>query len=393
MVVESAIGASADDQASLVRFLHYVNQWDLRGIIADDPAAVTRHLAAYQQVRAGLAAAEDGYPTAGELQARVVAGGADPGVRLIVDLLRAQPERPLWFLRWSPSTGPSSLRRALDRLAAEDSGERYRRLLGNLSIVGAGDDLGQHRQSLGLHIDTTGLQVAGAAALAAAPGFVLERDVRAGGNPLGALYPVWANERASFTFLHLLDNGLGQPHEPRWMSWGGRFVPDDSGLTSAWVAAPDAPTGMAISGAATVAGFATHIQNDFSNRLARGLGSGARSNRAPVTVMVTQPGSAGKSAACGPLWLDVTPGLTVTLDASGSGDPDGDLTEPRWSIDAGASSFQGLVELSDGSGSVINARIPEDFPERQSLHILLALTDDGQPALTSYCRIILTRPR
>jgi hypothetical protein len=51
------------------------------------------------------------------------------------------------------------------------------------------------------------------------------------------------------------------------------------------------------------------------------------------------------------------------------------------------------VDLSASQGNTITARAPESFPERQSFHILLAITDDGQPALTRYRRIILTRPR
>ena len=35
VLVETGIGGDRDDQASLVRFLMYSNEWDVEGIIAD----------------------------------------------------------------------------------------------------------------------------------------------------------------------------------------------------------------------------------------------------------------------------------------------------------------------------------------------------------------------
>src|SRR5262245_51358399 len=39
VLIETDIGGDADDQASLVRFLLYANEWDVEGIIADRDAA------------------------------------------------------------------------------------------------------------------------------------------------------------------------------------------------------------------------------------------------------------------------------------------------------------------------------------------------------------------
>lgn len=39
VIVETDIGGDADDQASLVRFLLYCNEWDVEAIIADRSAA------------------------------------------------------------------------------------------------------------------------------------------------------------------------------------------------------------------------------------------------------------------------------------------------------------------------------------------------------------------
>jgi len=62
---------------------------------------------------------------------------------------------------------------------------------------------------------------------ATAGGFDLERDVRDGHDPLGALYPtnttIPQKEGDTPEFLYLLPNGLGDPEEPAWGSWAGRF--------------------------------------------------------------------------------------------------------------------------------------------------------------------------
>src|SRR5436309_2113946 len=106
VLVETDVGGDADDQASLVRFLLYSNEWDVEGIIADrnaltfDKDPVRDHLGlpakdgyelalaylrAYGEVRPNLARHAKNYPTAEELRKRTVPGhnDTDDGVRLI----------------------------------------------------------------------------------------------------------------------------------------------------------------------------------------------------------------------------------------------------------------------------------------------------------------------
>lgn len=386
VLVESAAGR--DELAALTRFLTHAHQWEVEGLVFGDRAVVRPLLEAYRAMLPPLRADEASYPDADRLLARTLDGEAAVG--LVLAALRAG--EPLWYLRWGQQAGQGSvLATALDRLKTEESPERYRRLLSDLQVVGGGDRLEGHRAQLALLVDTAEIEAAGAAALATVPGFDLQTAVIERGGALGALYPVGASEQAAFTFLYLMANGLGPPHEPRWSTWAGSFVPDASGLSGPWTAAPTA--------AALVQRFAPAIQNDFAARLQRG--AGASGNRPPRVVLNVRklPGDASELEVSGPvagndpLLVAVLPGRTLVLDASASTDPDGQPLGGQWWMDATASTFNGPLELSASDGLTIEVRVPESFPERQSAHLLLAITDAGTPPLTRYRRMIFTRPR
>jgi len=387
----------------MVRFLLYATEWEVEGIVvAGGRAPLEPVLAAYAEVRPQLARHQDGYPSASALAAVTVNGpvDGDEGVALILQRLRLADTRPLWFLRWGlpPAGSVSNLRRALDRLKAEDGDSGYRAALARLRLVGSGDALSEHLAQVGLSIDTTGMEAA-AQALATPFDFDVERDVRTGHGPLGALYPAGVRETASLTFLHLYASGLTLPHEPRWSSWGGRYAPDASGSPALWVPAP-APGVMEGSAASAVASFASDIQRDFRARLDRCL-PGARVNRPPQPRVVVsgEPGSAAPAVTGGPtgtepLWVAMKPGMQVTLEGAGSTDPDGHSLSFRWSQDRWASSYAPALWFPDDqSFSAFSVRLPEDFPEGQTLHLIMTATDDGTPPLTRYRRVILTRPR
>src|SRR5262249_52331253 len=65
---------------------------------------------------------------------------------------------------------------------------------------------------------------------AIAGGFDLRRDVLTGHGRLGELYPTNTThpqkEGDTMTFLHLVPTGLGDPEQPTWGSWAGRYGPN-----------------------------------------------------------------------------------------------------------------------------------------------------------------------
>jgi hypothetical protein len=138
-------------------------------------------------------------------------------------------------------------------------------------------------------------------------------------------------------------------------------------------------------------------------------------NHNPEVVVNRQAGKA-------PLRVDGVVGEPVTLDAAGSRDPDGHTLKYQWFVypEAGTGIpgqpvvSAGLVPVGGGGvpgeGGIPSAPEggPPEPPARATLqdatearvivtprvagttHIILAVTDNGTPALTSYRRVILT---
>jgi lysophospholipase L1-like esterase len=79
----------------------------------------------------------------------------------------------------------------------------------------------------------------------------------------------------------------------------------------------------------------------------------------------------------------------VTIDASQSTDPDGDALSYDWFYYREPSTFSGSLNL-DGLNSAQVAFTAPVVMEAQTVHIILSVTDNGEPALTSYQRFVIT---
>ena len=160
-----------------------------------------------------------------------------------------------------------------------------------------------------------------------AGGFDLERDARIGHGPLGALYPtnttLWQKEGDTMTFVYLVPNGLGDPEEPGWGSWAGRYGlrEDSAGKNYYWANLVEAWQGTT-NRDNTLKRWAVHLQNDFRARLDWCVKPVAAANHPPQVVV---NGVAGSQC----LRLQAKTGADLKLDARGSRDPDGDRSELR----------------------------------------------------------------
>ena len=98
--------------------------------------------------------------------------------------------------------------------------------------------------------------------------------------------------------------------------------------------------------------------------------------------------------------LRARPGDRVVLSAQGSTDPDGDALTYEWFYYPEPGTF---TKLSGGGPesavSIQNAReaqatlaVPTNYYRAGTMHIIVAVTDGGVPALTRYRRVVVTVP-
>src|SRR5438270_1332961 len=122
VIIETDAGGDPDDEQSLVRFLLYVNEWDVEGIIANRPVArdgenrnpertglgiVRAMVRAYGQCYSNLVQHDSRYPKPEQLLERTVAGYDDTedGVKLVIAAVDRDDPRPIWFCNWGTDHG------------------------------------------------------------------------------------------------------------------------------------------------------------------------------------------------------------------------------------------------------------------------------------------------
>ena len=426
----------------MVRFLTYCNQWDVEGLVAttsihqkNKTAAwrIREIVGAYGQVRDNLLVHEPGYPSTNYLASIIKDGlpaygmtavgeGHDsPGSELIISAVDKDDPRPVWIPVWG---GPNVLAQALwkvrdtrspaavDKLVSkirvytisdqDDSGPWIRKNITNLFYVASP---GFH--SLGGYHNATWTGISGdnfhGRFTGADAGIVsnpwLDEHIRSKG-PLGKQYPLmeFLMEGDTPSFFGLINNGLNYPEHPDWGGWGGRYefyTPPlrkwhlEAETRAFWADAQDEVLGVDgkwhTGNKETVWRWRAAYQNDFEARMNWSVTTNyAGANHPPVPKL--------KHAN----ELPAKPGDVVNLSAEGSTDPDGN-----------ALSYQWLYYPEPGSLTISNARtgaplkienadqmnasfaVPIKFGETGTLHIILAVTDNGAPALTRYQRVIV----
>jgi hypothetical protein len=240
----------------------------------------------------------------------------------------------------------------------------------------------------------------------------LESNVRSKG-PLGKMYPKFAfiMEGDTPSYLGLIENGLNSYRRPDWGGWGGRYVfrtPrgeahaiwTQGGDLFSRVTSQDSVRGAddreVTSGQATIWRWREAYQHDFAARMDWTVADFQHANHNPVVTVNGEKGTA-------PLVIEAEVGRPVTLDASESRDPDRQRLNFRWLhyAEAGTTgTHAAAVTLAgaDTAKAVVTpaaACRPVWLPAvgrcsgTGTAHLILEVTAEGTPRLTSYRRIIL----
>jgi hypothetical protein len=407
LIVETDAGGDPDDEQSLVRFFLYACDFEVEGVLCTRPKTKTdenknsaktgleivrRHVKAYEAVYDKLKQHGD-FPPPQQLYERTVAGydDSDDGVKLIIAAVDRDDPRPVWFSNWGTNDGTkSSLERALDRVLAERGEEGYAKFKRKLRLCS--DDLfGEHTKrdpAWPLWVYTKFPDMDGGRwyhrfgpLTAKAGGFDLKRDVLTGHGPLGELYPTNTHlvqkEGDTPEFLYLIPNGLNEPDQPTWGSWAGRFgkQPKAEGKPYYWPDVRDTIDGQAHRDH-TLTRWAAHLQNDFRARMDWCVRDYDDANHPPVVKI----GSVRERTA--------RPGERITLDASGSSDPDQDELDFHW-IHYPEPGGQRTPLMLEKSNTAAVSLVAPPVEAEQSFHLIVAATDRGEPPLTRYRRVIV----
>jgi hypothetical protein len=412
---------------------------------ATHPETMRQLIDAYAQVRPNLLLNAKGWPDADSLRARVFTGQSayglaatgvgksSDGAKAIVQAVERDDPRPLWITIWG---GANTLAQALMDLRAAKSPEEVSRLVARLRVysISDQDDAGPwiRREFPDLfYIVQPSTPTSGEYAYATWTGISgdkyyrngegadfhsvtnewLDENIRAKG-PLGKVYPkfMFIMEGDTPSYLGLIDNGLSSWRRPDWGGWGGRYIyRQPYGEThSIWtqggdefkrVTSQDAVTGTDgqehVSDQATVWRWRNAFQNDFAARMSWTVSDFAHANHNPVAQVNGQSGTA-------PIEMTVDVGKSIDLDASASSDPDSNKLAFHWFHYAEAGVEDGnLAALTLTGADTPHLNVRADAACRPFwlpfipckgdgvAHIILAVTDDGSPQLTSYRRIIL----
>jgi hypothetical protein len=453
LFVLTDIGNEPDDQMSMVRLMVYANEIDIEGLVAGTSVwqrsathaeTIRAIVADYGAVRPNLLRHAAGWPTAAQLasviatgqptygMAAVGAGRGTAGSQALIRAVDRQDARPLWIGLWG---GANTLAQALFDVRASRTPAQVEAFVAKIRVyaISDQDDAGRwirdNFRNLNYIVDpsspngddyaaATWTGISGdeyyrngdGAAFETVSNAWLDTHIRAKG-PLGRHYlkHAFIMEGDTPAFLNLIANGLEGHRSPNWGGWGGRYVYripagetrevwTQGGDAFARVDSRDAVTGVDgrtyLSNQATIWRWRTAFQNDFAARMDWTIKPYREANHRPAVIVSGEGGTS-------PIFVDGEVGRPIVLDAGGSSDPDGQALKYRWFAYPEAGYAPGVamfdVALRGETSSKVEITpvacraswLPLAPCEGGIAHVILAVTDDGAPALTSYRRVVI----
>jgi hypothetical protein len=445
VIILTDIEADPDDTESLVRLLLYSNEIDIKGIVATTscwqktaihPESIKKIVQAYEKVQPNLFRHDNAFPPAAQLVDIIKQGRPEYGMtgvgkdkdsegsEWIIRELEKDDQRPLWISIWG---GSNTLAQALYKIKSTMSGKEQKALVSKLRVyaISDQDDSGiwiRNNFPELFYIVSPGDEY-GTATWNAINSFIdgidnskisnswIARNIQQGHGPLGASYPdvAWGMEGDTPSWLNLIPNGLSDPEHPDWGGWGGRYeqykpdfslqkkggsgVPFEAETRNIWTNAVDTyspfkpgdywravkqDTTKFSGNKVTLWRWRDDFQDDFAARMDWCTRSFEDCNHAPVIVLKNQE------------QITVKSGEGFGLDAFDTYDPDGDSFSYLWFNYPEAGTYKSQVKI-EGAENIHGCYIIAPKVDKEvTVHFILKVTDKGEPALSSYKRIIVT---
>jgi len=441
LLVLTDIGGDPDDQQSMIRLLLYANEFDLEGLIATsvrsrvNPDQIRERIEAYRKVRPNLVKHAADYPTADALLSLVKSGVQErnmtsvgdgkstEGSRHIVAVVDKEDDWPVWITVWG---APTDLAQALWDVSNSRSEKEVDAFVAKMRVydIAGQDDSGawicHHFPKIFWLRSVDMFQAISVRIARPFPPHVtgpnletfttewVTDNIRNHG-PLGALYPErkWKYEGDTPAFLYLLPIGLNDPEEMTHGSWGGRFNhvrTKNPGCYNKkyseaqkkfrdfamYTEAPDRWQYKSKTYTSTYAGlfrWREAFQNDFAARMDWSLKGFDEANHPPRAVL-------NGNESLDILKIKARAGAVIRLDASGSSDPDGDNLNVQWVYYPEPGTYGdrhdlNAVKIKDSGAIQATVAVPADTEAGDTIHIILIVTDDGNPPLTRYRRLVI----
>ena len=410
--------AEPDDGQSLIRLMLYANEFDIEGLIATSnlghgqttrPDLIRQVVDAYEKVRPNLLQHDPRYPPAEALRGCIKAGQEVAGLKVPVEASVGQGKdteasewimrvvdrpdpRPVWVVIWG---GSADLAQALWRVRRDRTPEELSRFVARLRVhaIGDQDSTGPwiREQFPGLFMITQrrayrGMYRGGDASLVSSSG---SRRTSTG-----------TERSATFTpTIGAVTSGRGRSvrcggsrrgtrrRSSRWSPMGCLTPPTPGSelgrsLRGEGNQLTDIPDDDIDTGRdpdprmSSVYRWRPAFQADFAARLDWCVKPFKEANHPPVVRI------SGEST------LPVKPGEVVTLDASGTTDPDGDDLTFEWSIYPHDPDIANIVTIHGGKTAMSRFEVGPILAGK-TIPILLTVRDSGKPSLTRYGRVLL----
>lgn len=436
-----------DDECSLVRFLLYANEWDIEGIVTSSSQYhwhghnwagddwIEPSLEAYATVYPNLIKHDKNYPTPQYLAEHTFLGNVETEgeMELITDgsqhivkvLLDESDNRPVWIQAWG---GTNTIARALKTIE-EEHPEKMEYVANKMRFFFIWEQDKTYQEYIRPHwgkynimtIISDQFEAIAYRWKIAQPkkmhqyydGTWMKENILNNHGPLTASYKSHTGDEDGFidgdfrsegdspAFMHTIVTGLGNLDNPDWGGWGGRYVkvrentwldpvPDKSYEYPAgrWYGSNGWGRSSLREGSNATAEqrseyfkpiwrWSDAFQNDFAARADWCVKPFSEANHPPVVKLKNTN------------FLKAKAGAKIKLSAKGTMDPDGDVLSYSWWQYKEADSYEGEVQILNGSKQVAFTSVPSDVKRGQTIHLVCEVKDNGVPQLTRYQRIVI----